>query len=1326
MDLSKKKQSVPSQISTESILPPIQLDKKDSPSKSLKITNKFTAEKVMSMIDQEKLHTLGKEFEAYPDGLERNQFIELMKKSMNYEPSEELDLIHGLCKLFSEIDISGDNKMQWSEFTQYVIDAVMQNPVKRNNKGELPNQKDLLEQAHATHLKLPRFNESPAIDNCVHDGPIMRVQYFPSLDRMMVTEGKSHSVKFLSPDLKHKEFVDLHAKDNDLYNKDDLSEDTVKEGINSSNYFVLSAAYNEKDQILACVCSNRSLQLFGLYGTAFKRIKTVNSVSVQYAIWYLEKHKAWITASRIPEKKDGIKKSKLPISLEETIPTKNDKLLGPNFFNDWSFNSIGPSISVIRTIKAHNAQIMDCLEIRQPPSIATCSLDQKIRIWDLATGDKLGTLKPAHITGVRCLDYTPDYGGFIISSAHETMIKVWSPEVSIHQAYVGALEGHSNAVASAKFFKQTPYVVSIDEKLSIRVWDVRSLACLQILSQDRKKFDVNGLCVINSQLKFYVYGRRLLLFDTVVSKSSPKSGKRTDEIYPFQVVFNNYYKNFYVLTKMDVRVYDGKTGCLIKVFTNLMKTTKGVELLKFCLDDRNRKFYLGDASGLVQAYNASSGVVMKPIGETEITSYEYNSKETKKQFDKMVTTDHTKEISGLHFVDSDLNLITASHNSAIIIYDESKPEEALNLRKITGGHSNVPITCLEYGHILGLIATGDSNGGITIWDYEMSRIEGQCFQHTREIIALKFIEPYPILVSAGGDGFVSLFGVRGIETMLQYECLCRIYSLKPNDLNPTSAVLTTRCLASFTNVKIDKKYNNNATQKELKAHYRTVLCDNSKNYKFMKHIPPGNYGTDLISIIFLGDEKGGMRVINLRPLFEHYRISPVPKPWREIKSYFNPNRKGDSDVTKYYKPHRITKQAKIALIDRLMLYNLFDAHHDMITCISELNNPAGIVTSSMDQHVKLWSINGDLWGDLTIVGADPVIKWNFPYDWNEIRNTEKESLVEVLSVLNPEEKCDKNMINFEETFDNPEKSKRKKSTIVSDVIPKRSLIKPPITDNVIKSQHQEKPGKKLKTIKEENESTKKSKKKAQKEEKQEKDESESEDYPEEKYQGKLAEDVAAMLETYKIAPELQKESISNALNELKRRMSSQTQDAISQYDLLPKIKNTGKNKKTEILPQFYIKDSINSKNDHFKQIKGRYAITCDDKDKDLNNPVLKAKLTKALSLDKLHGKRNIGKALRDKKGLLCSLGKIDVTNVARNSNLASASVSIIAGPQMGINVKYSPGEVNRQMELSMLNLKMKKMSDIQNYQQKDNETAKTQMKLLEELTQSGFNKMISK
>ena len=43
---------------------------------------------------------------------------------------EKYELIYGSFKLFLEVDINGDGRMEWSEFMQYIIDAVSASAIK--------------------------------------------------------------------------------------------------------------------------------------------------------------------------------------------------------------------------------------------------------------------------------------------------------------------------------------------------------------------------------------------------------------------------------------------------------------------------------------------------------------------------------------------------------------------------------------------------------------------------------------------------------------------------------------------------------------------------------------------------------------------------------------------------------------------------------------------------------------------------------------------------------------------------------------------------------------------------------------------------------------------------------------------------------------------------------------------------------------------------------------------------------------------------------------------------------------------------------------------
>jgi Ca2+-binding EF-hand superfamily protein len=79
----------------------------------------------MMLLDNEKLAALEDEFNEHPNGIELANFIWLMKCAINHPQEDKYELVNGLVKLFDEIDINGDGNMEWSEFTQYIIDAVI-------------------------------------------------------------------------------------------------------------------------------------------------------------------------------------------------------------------------------------------------------------------------------------------------------------------------------------------------------------------------------------------------------------------------------------------------------------------------------------------------------------------------------------------------------------------------------------------------------------------------------------------------------------------------------------------------------------------------------------------------------------------------------------------------------------------------------------------------------------------------------------------------------------------------------------------------------------------------------------------------------------------------------------------------------------------------------------------------------------------------------------------------------------------------------------------------------------------------------------------------
>ena len=82
------------------------------------------------------------------------------------------------------------------------------------------------------------------------------------------------------------------------------------------------------------------------------------------------------------------------------------------------------------------------------------------------------------------MTYSYEYGGNLLSFGFETHINVWCPEASLTRSYIGKLDGHSCAVVCCKFIPGAPNCVSVDEKSNIRIWDIRTMSTIQMISAE--------------------------------------------------------------------------------------------------------------------------------------------------------------------------------------------------------------------------------------------------------------------------------------------------------------------------------------------------------------------------------------------------------------------------------------------------------------------------------------------------------------------------------------------------------------------------------------------------------------------------------------------------------------------------------------------------------------------------------------------------------------------------------------------------------------------------------------------------------------------------
>lgn len=126
---------------------------------------------------------------------------------------------------------------------------------------------------------------------------------------------------------------------------------------------------------------------------------------------------------------------------------------------------------------------MDLIELSSPFCVATCSLDKRIALYNLVDKYVLRIIEGGEHNnkGIKKLSYYPDGGGFLITIGYEVFANVWGPEAMVSDIHLGKLKGHARPLIDTKFIGRTPFNATIDQTGEIRIWDIKSLSCIQVL-----------------------------------------------------------------------------------------------------------------------------------------------------------------------------------------------------------------------------------------------------------------------------------------------------------------------------------------------------------------------------------------------------------------------------------------------------------------------------------------------------------------------------------------------------------------------------------------------------------------------------------------------------------------------------------------------------------------------------------------------------------------------------------------------------------------------------------------------------------------------------
>jgi WD40 repeat protein len=392
-------------------------------------------------------------------------------------------------------------------------------------------------------------------------------------------------------------------------------------------------------------------------------------------------------------------------------------------------------------LHGHNDIVMDLISMPSLDNIASASLDTTIAIWDTYTGARLQEFR-GHTKGVFSLSYNPDYR-MLVSAGFDHDAFIWSPFVP---TLLYKLKGHTGSLVGVESVPGTPEVITADSNGYFKLWDLRNFQCVQTWTDDSGLKGMNSFVHCGEKMPRVIAATKKLHF---FQQGSSVVEPVTDANHISCACYNSNSLTIMTCTGQDVKIWNALSGTQKHYFKQIMPS----EITASCLDDRKRKFILGDDQGNICVFNYMNGAMMKSMNQ------------------------QGGEILKLIYCMESKAVLSLAADKAIVVHDEMDPEKGnvLRMMDLSQQHTD-DITCIALSHPTSLIASGSNDRTVRVWDFETGKLDG-ILKHDAPLAALHFLADLPLLVAADASGVIKVWGVR--MTSFKYECCFSFLHGKP-------------------------------------------------------------------------------------------------------------------------------------------------------------------------------------------------------------------------------------------------------------------------------------------------------------------------------------------------------------------------------------------------------------------------------------------------------------------------------------------------------------------------------------------------------------------
>lgn len=425
-----------------------------------------------------------------------------------------------------------------------------------------------------------------------------------------------------------------------------------------------------------------------------------------------------------------------------------------------------------------------------------------------------------------------------------------------------------------------------------------------------------------------------------------------------------------------------------------------------CLDDRKRKIIFGDVHGRITVYNPLNGAYMKSCAN-----------------------DIESVVNSLVYLGENRTFLAGYVNGTMRLYDESKLDDCLTLRTFDAYNSHSELVLMTYCSLdRSVITTGAIGQPLKIWDFDTGKcdVEMEVCDDRETVVALQLLHPYPLIVTSDSIGNVIIWGSRGCKW--KGDKIAGFVNLNPVDAEmepqgkpdangiPPQRILPPPQAASTRDINSDdEEFNFMSSADDYEDKIVSTIQESVNKWGPLSAATAVSWYADT-NTFYTGDELGHLRKWSLDSVIEElggmsmvHGAKTKPSTPKAIAKLRRGNSSAMAPVSKGSTPFMLSKRDATNFMGVKFCWSLHGHDESIICCTA---TQFGVITSSTDNLVKMWTFDGLLVGVLLHSATSGMRSpnWDLAIDIPAIREKEEEEVDYIMAQIMELGKHDKHVV----------------------------------------------------------------------------------------------------------------------------------------------------------------------------------------------------------------------------------------------------------------------------------------------------------------------------